>query len=67
MTVSALAALYRGEQLNFHSKFAMDNGLGEGELGEALTHPASYAGRLNAMDAAARLKALHSTGEQEEE
>lgn len=60
VTVAALAALYRGEQLNFHLKFAMDNGLTEDELVEALTHLAFYAGWPNAMDAVGRLKALRT-------
>lgn len=61
VTVSALVALYRGEQLNFHLKYAMDNGLSEAELAEALTHLAFYAGWPNAMDAIGRLKALRTS------
>lgn len=60
VTVSALVALYRGEQLNFHLRYAMGNGLTEAELVEALTHLAFYAGWPNAMDAAARLKAIRA-------
>lgn len=66
VTVSALVALYRGEQLNFHLQFAMDNGLSEAELVEALTHLAFYAGWPNAMDALGRLKALRSSNSQKE-
>lgn len=66
VTVSALVALYRGEQLNFHLKYAMDNGLTESELVEALTHLAFYAGWPNAMDAVGRLKALRTTDDQKE-
>lgn len=62
VAVAALAALYRGEQLNFHLKFAMDNGVTEEELVEALTHLAFYAGWPNAMDAVGRLKALRIAG-----
>lgn len=58
VTVSALVALYRSEQLDFHLPYAMDNGLTEAELVEALTHLAFYAGWPNAMDALGRLKAL---------
>lgn len=61
VTVSALVALYRGEQLNFHLKYAMDNGLSEAELVEAVTHLAFYAGWPNAMDAIGRLKALRTS------
>lgn len=60
VTVSALAALYRGDQLDFHLGFAMDNGLTEAELAEALTHLAFYAGWPNAMDGLSRLKARRS-------
>ncbi|MEW1861694.1 carboxymuconolactone decarboxylase family protein [Streptomyces sp. NPDC088194] len=58
VTVSVLAALYRTEQLGFHLKLAMDNGLTREELGEALTHLAFYAGRPAAMTAANRLHSL---------
>ncbi|WP_030619284.1 carboxymuconolactone decarboxylase family protein [Streptomyces fulvoviolaceus] len=56
VTVTALAALYRGEQLTFHLRLALDNGLSREELAEALTHLAFYAGWPNAMDALTRLK-----------
>ncbi|MFE4454222.1 carboxymuconolactone decarboxylase family protein [Streptomyces sp. NPDC056796] len=56
VTVAALAALYRGEQLTFHLGLALDNGLSRDELAEALTHLAFYAGWPNAMDALGRLK-----------
>ena len=61
VTVSALAALYRGEQLTFHLRLALDNGLSRDELAEALTHLAFYAGWPNAMDALGRLKDITST------
>lgn len=60
VTVSALVALYRGEQLNFHLRYGMDNGLTKVELVEALMHLAFYAGWPNAMDALSRLKALRT-------
>jgi 4-carboxymuconolactone decarboxylase len=56
ITVTALVALYRTEQLGFHLKLAMDNGLTEDELSEAITHLAFYAGWPNAMGAAGQLK-----------
>ncbi|MFE7422846.1 carboxymuconolactone decarboxylase family protein [Rhodococcus sp. NPDC057529] len=63
VTVSALVALYRGDQLDFHLRYAMDNGLREDELVEALTHLAFYAGWPNAMGALGKLKALRATPE----
>lgn len=58
VTVTALIALYRSEQLGFHLQLALDNGLSGDELGEAITHLAFYAGWPNAMGAAAQLKAI---------
>ncbi|WP_432121086.1 carboxymuconolactone decarboxylase family protein [Streptomyces sp. S1] len=58
VTVTALIALYRSEQLGFHLKLALDNGLSEEELSEAITHLAFYAGWPNAMGAAGQLKAI---------
>ncbi|MEU5655086.1 carboxymuconolactone decarboxylase family protein [Streptomyces sp. NPDC047737] len=58
VTVTALIALYRTDQLGFHLKLAMDNGLTKEELSEAITHLAFYAGWPNAMGAADRLKAI---------
>ncbi|MEV8349504.1 carboxymuconolactone decarboxylase family protein [Streptomyces niveus] len=58
VTVTALIALYRSEQLGFHLKLALDNGLSKDELSEAVTHLAFYAGWPNAMGAAAQLKAV---------
>lgn len=58
VTVSALAALYRGEQLAYHLGVALDNGLTLEELSEALTHLAFYAGWPNAMTAVNQLKKI---------
>ncbi|MES2999773.1 MAG: carboxymuconolactone decarboxylase family protein [Pseudomonadota bacterium] len=44
ITVAALVALYRLEQLPFHVQKAMDNGVSKEELGELTTHLAFYAG-----------------------
>ncbi|WP_098010706.1 carboxymuconolactone decarboxylase family protein [Streptomyces sp. sk226] len=60
VTVTALIALYRSEQLGFHLKLALDNGLSRDELSEAITHLAFYAGWPNAMGAAAQLKTVLS-------
>jgi 4-carboxymuconolactone decarboxylase len=51
ITVSALVALYRLEQLPGHLRRALANGLTEQELAEAITHLAFYAGWPKAMAA----------------
>ncbi|MET8330642.1 carboxymuconolactone decarboxylase family protein [Streptomyces sp. NPDC005181] len=56
ITVTTLAALYRTDQLGFHLRLAVKNGLSREELVEALTHLAFYAGWPNAMSALGRLK-----------
>ncbi|MBP0459370.1 carboxymuconolactone decarboxylase family protein [Streptomyces montanisoli] len=56
VTVSVLAALYRGEQLPYHLGVALENGLSVDELSEAITHLAFYAGWPNAMTAITQLK-----------
>ena len=50
-TVAALVALHRLEQLPFHLRRALDNGLTPDELSELLTHLAFYAGWPRAMTA----------------
>lgn len=44
ITVAALVAMYRLEQLPFHIAKALENGLTREELAEAVTHLAFYAG-----------------------
>ena len=44
ITVAALIALYRLEQLPFHLTKAIENGISPKELGEIATHLAFYAG-----------------------
>jgi len=51
ITVAALVALNRTEQLRFHLKRAMENGLKKEELIEEITHLAFYAGWPAAMSA----------------
>ncbi|MEU2222267.1 carboxymuconolactone decarboxylase family protein [Streptomyces sp. NPDC018347] len=58
VTVSVLAALYRGEQLGYHLRVALENGLTLEELSEAITHLAFYAGWPNAMSAINLLKQI---------
>lgn len=51
VTVSALIALNRPDQLRSHLARALDNGLSKDEISEALTHLAFYAGWPNAIGA----------------
>ncbi len=52
ITVAALVAMYRGDQLRGHIERALANGVTREELGEAITHLAFYAGWPSAMTAA---------------
>jgi 4-carboxymuconolactone decarboxylase len=51
VTVSALIALNRPDQLRSHLARARDNGVRDGELIEAITHLAFYAGWPSAVTA----------------
>jgi 4-carboxymuconolactone decarboxylase len=51
VTVSALIAMNRPDQLRSHLQRARDNGLTEAELIEAITHLAFYSGWPNAVTA----------------
>lgn len=44
ITVAALAALYRTNELPFHFGRALENGVTKDQLGELITHLAFYAG-----------------------
>ena len=44
ITVATLIALYRTNELPFHLKRAIDNGITREELAEVITHLAFYAG-----------------------
>ena len=61
VTVSALIALNRPEQLRSHMALARTNGLTKDELVEALTHLAFYAGWPNAITAAGVAREVFST------
>jgi 4-carboxymuconolactone decarboxylase len=52
ITVSALVALNRAQQLPFHLERALANGLTKDELVEAITHLAFYSGWPTAVSAA---------------
>ena len=52
ITVAALMATYRPEQLRVHITRALENGVTKEELGEVITHLAFYSGWPTAMTAA---------------
>jgi 4-carboxymuconolactone decarboxylase len=52
ITCATLAALYRPEQLRFHLRLALTNGVKKEELTELITHIAFYAGWPCAVTAA---------------
>jgi len=60
ITVAALIALNRPDQLRFHLGRAVENGVKEQELIEAITHLAFYAGWPSAMSAIVIAKELFS-------
>jgi len=51
VTVAALVAMNRPDQLRFHLDKALENGLTQEELVEAITHLAFYSGWPNAVTA----------------
>ena len=53
VTVAALVAMGRPNELAAHLRRALDNGLSQGELSAAITHLAFYAGFPAAIDASA--------------
>lgn len=53
ITVAALIALNRPEQLRHHLQRARENGVSKEEVVEAITHLAFYAGWPNAINAVA--------------
>jgi 4-carboxymuconolactone decarboxylase len=64
VTVTALVALYRTDQITSHLRRALDNGLTTDELIEAITHLAFYTGWPNAMTAITTLKTIIEQAEQ---
>jgi 4-carboxymuconolactone decarboxylase len=52
ITVAALVALYRPDQLKVHTERALANGVTREEISELITHLAFYAGWPSAMSAA---------------
>ncbi len=59
ITVAALIALAREDQLKGHIWRAMDNGVTKEELSEIFTHLAFYAGWPNGISAAKVAKAVY--------
>lgn len=51
ITVAALIALNRPDQLRFHLSYAVENGVKKEELIEVITHLAFYSGWPNAISA----------------
>lgn len=60
MTVAALTAMGKLDQLTFHLDFARRNGVTEDELKEAILHLAFYTGWPNGMGAMAVAKEVFS-------
>jgi 4-carboxymuconolactone decarboxylase len=58
VTVAALVALCRTDQMASHMRRALDNGLTKEELAEAITHLAFYVGWPAAMTAVRTAKSL---------
>lgn len=58
VTVAALTALGKTDQLAFHLGYARRNGVSDDELKEALLHLAFYTGWPNGMSATAVLKSI---------
>ena len=58
ITVAALVAMYRSDQLRGHIERALANGVTRDEIGEAITHLAFYAGWPTAMTAARIAKSV---------
>jgi 4-carboxymuconolactone decarboxylase len=56
ITMAALIAMYRPEQLKGHTERALANGVTRDEISEIITHMAFYAGWPSAMSAARVVK-----------
>lgn len=60
ITVAALTAMGKAEQLTFHLDYARRNGVTEDELKETILHLAFYSGWPNGMSAMAVAKNIFS-------
>jgi 4-carboxymuconolactone decarboxylase len=63
ITVAALIALNRPDQLRFHLSYALENGVQQEELIEVITHLAFYSSWPNAMSAIMVAKEVFSKGQ----
>lgn len=63
ITVAALTAMGKPDQLTFHLDYARRNGVSEDELTEAILHLAFYAGWPNGMSAMTVAKNVFSNDE----
>lgn len=63
VTVAALIALYRVDELPFHLKTALENGVTHDELIEAVTHLAFYSGWPTASTAIGILRQVFADAE----
>lgn len=63
ITVATLVALYRTNELPFHLKRALDNGVSRDELIELITHLAFYAGWPTASSTVTIVRRVFSEGE----
>ena len=66
ITVASLISLYRTNELPFHLKRALDNGVTRDELAEMITHLAFYAGWPPASTAVAIARRVFEEAEQGE-
>ena len=58
VTITTLIAMYRTNEMPFHLKKALENGVTRDEIVEAITHVAFYAGWPSAMTALPIAKAV---------
>ena len=58
ITIAALVAMYRPDQLHSHLSFGLENGVTREEIGELITHLAFYASWPSANSAAYIFKAV---------
>lgn len=64
ITVASLIALYRGNELAFHLKKALENGVSREEIIETITHLAFYSGWPTASTAIAIARQVFEESEQ---
>ena len=63
VTITSLISLYRANELPFHLKKAMENGISKDEIIATITHLAFYAGWPPAMTAMQIAKTVFEGGE----